>query len=48
MFKIDIITLNESIMIRLQFSTNRIKRPLEPEIQLAKCAQRHYAVRLGL
>ena len=43
-FKIDIIALNESSRIQLQFASNRIKiGPLEPEIQPAKCARRHYA-----
>ena len=44
MFMIDFIALNESRRIQLQFVTNRIKiGPLEPEIQPAKCARRHYA-----
>ena len=44
MFKIDFIALNESIMIQLQFATNRIKiDPLEPAIESDKGKQSHYA-----
>ena len=44
MFKIGFTALNESRRIQLQFATKRIKiGPLEPEIQPAKCARRHYA-----
>ena len=44
MFKIDFIALNESIMIQLQFATNRIKiDPLEPVIESDKGKQSHYA-----
>ena len=43
-FKIDFIALSESKKIQLQFAINRIKiGPLEPEIQPAKGARRHYA-----
>ena len=43
-FDIDFVALNESRRIQLQFATNRIKTGLlEPEIQPAKGAQRHYA-----
>ena len=42
-FKIDFMSLNDSKRIQLQFATNRIKiGPLEPEIQPAKGARRHY------
>ena len=44
MFKIDFIALNESRKFWLQFATDRIKiGPLEPEIQPAKGARRHFA-----
>ena len=44
MFEIDFIASNESRMIQLQFTTNRIEiGPLEPEIQPAKGERRHYA-----
>ena len=44
MFEIDFIASNQSRTIQLQFATNRIKIGLlEPEIQLAKGEQRHYA-----
>ena len=44
MIKIYFIALNEFRRIQLQFATNRIKKgPLEPEIQPAKFARRHYA-----
>ena len=43
MLEIDFIALNQSRMIQLQIATNRIKiNPLEPEIQAAKGARRHY------